>query len=139
MFKARTFKMTVANLWIVRQVHSLDILYLFLFQWIIFQETIKTCTLFSVLPERVVTASNSYTIWHFYRIIIVKNIIFYCIRQLWSTSLSFCLFFFHSLLFFVSRIFYMFLSDVMNIKLVYKEPLFTDVQTFFSSKNIFLE
>ena len=139
MFKARTFKMTVANLWIVRQVHSLDILNLFLFQWIIFQETIKTCTLFSVLPERVVTASNSYTIWHFYRIIIVKNIIFYCIRQLWSTSLSFSLFFFHSLLFFVSRIFYMFLSDVMNFKLVYKEPLFTDAQTSFSSKNVFLE
>ena len=48
-FKARTFKMVVANLWIVRQVHPLDILNQFLLQHIIFLETIKACTLFSVL------------------------------------------------------------------------------------------
>ena len=34
----------------------------------------------------------------------------------------------------------MFLSDVMNIKFVYKAPLFTDAETFFFQiKNVFLE
>ena len=66
-FKGRTFKMILANLWIIRQVHFIQV------PCIIFQETIKTCAFFSVLPERTVTASNSYTLWHVYRTIIVKN------------------------------------------------------------------
>ena len=55
LFKARTFKMVVANLWIIKQVDSLDVLNPFLHLCIVFRETVKACILFSVLPERIVT------------------------------------------------------------------------------------
>ena len=65
--------MVGANLGIISLFQLLHILNPFLV--IIFGETIKTCTLFTVLPERVVTASKSYTIQHFYRIIFIEKYI----------------------------------------------------------------